>query len=241
MKIRFRLSAQPFAFVGLLAGFAFALPSAAQEVDLKPLFPGEAQTAAKAEALSDMDIIHVTDRLINSAEGQKALLNYFEARDAGLLRAGKGGVSYDVGDEKSFNVLDSLQVYDDRWTPFSFVLRSTNDVANVWIEKSLDASFSEENLAELDEHMLRSTPQWSFRPDRGIIENNNYLFGDPPNYDGDGKVDILVYDVVEGKPECCVLGYVTSTDINPAAKDGEGNQADVLYVDLPDGFRRGGV
>ncbi len=187
-----------------------------------------------------MEVIHVTDRLTNSPEGQQALRNYFEARDAGLLTARKAGTSYDPGDEKSFNVLNNIQTDEPTWEALTFVLRSTNDVANVWIDVTLSDQFSEENLAELDERMLHSTPEASYRPNFGIIENNNYLFGDPPNYDGDGKVDILLFDILEGKTgSCCVLGYVTSSDINPGAGENQGNQADVLYVDLPDGIRGG--
>ncbi len=187
-----------------------------------------------------MEVIHVTDRLANSPEGQQALRNYIAAREAGSLPAQKRSESYRIGDERSFNVLSNIQTDEPAWKPLSFVLRSSNDVANVWIDKSLDDSFTGANLTELDEHMLRSTPQSSFRPERGIIENDNYLFGAPPDYDKDGKVDILLFDIEEGKAgSCCVLGYVTSTDLNPNAAEDEGNQADVLYVDLPDGIKGG--
>lgn len=240
LKIRFRIFIRLFASFGLVAGLVSTMPVAAQEVDLQRLSPGEANAPGKTDGGLDIEVIHVTDRLTNSAEGQEALLNYIEAREAGLLTAGKGGAAYDLGDEKSFNVLDAIQTDEPTWKTLTFVLRSTNNVANVWIDKTLDDQFSDENLSALDEQMLRTTPAGSFRPDRGIIENNNYLFGNPPNYDGDGKVDILLYDIAEGKAgSCCVLGYVTSSDINPRAKEGEGNQADVLYVDLPDGIKGG--
>ncbi len=156
--------------------------------------------------------------------------------------AWKGGSSFDVGDEASFNVMRDLQTDDPTWVTKTFVLRSTNDVTNVWIEKSLDATVSNAQLEELDEHILHSTPEASFRPDKGIIENDNYLFGDPPNVDGDGRVDILLHDIVEGEGEsCCVLGYVTSVDLDPEPTGNEGNGADVLYVDVKEGLSQNDV
>lgn len=233
MITRFRFSSLLITGIGLL----LTMPSSAQEIDPRPLDP---YVFSKNEANAPgIGVIHVTDRLTNSPEGQEALRNYIEARNAGLLAARKGGSTYVVGMEKTFNVLKNIQG-DATWESRTFVLRSTNTVANVWIDVELNDDFSEDNLATLDEHMLRSTPSSSFRPDKGIIENNNYLFGNPPNYDGDGKVDILLYDIKEGgSGSCCVLGYVTSADINPKAGSNEGNQADVLYVDLPDGMSGG--
>src|SRR5690606_33524527 len=81
----------------------------------------------------------------------------------------------------------------------------------------------------------------SFRPDRGIIENNNEVFGHPPDgLDTDGKVDILLHDIREAEGAgCCVFGYVTSIDLDPTSEGNIGNKSNVLYVDLPDAIKGG--
>ncbi len=223
----------------LAAGLIFQ-SSAAQEAELKPLEPRVHSKAETASSPSDFEIIHVTDILARMPEAQEGLEKFIEARDAGALAARKGGLSFDLGEEKSFNVLEGVQADEPSWVSKTFVLRSTNDVANVWIEQSLDSTVSDEQFEELDEHILHSTPASSFRPDRGIVENDNYLFGDPPNVDGDGKVDILTYDIEEGEGEsCCILGYVTSADLNPDPVNNQGNAADILHVDVKEGLSQG--
>lgn len=186
----------------------------------------------------------MSDRLAKTDEALEALEEFERARLEGRVGASKSGVadSPEPGDEASFNVMRNLQKDDPTWVTKTFVLRSTSDVANVWIEKSLDATVSDAQLVELDEHILYSTPPRSFRPDRGIIENDNDLFGDPPNIDGDDKVDILLHDIEEGEGEsCCVLGYVTSVDLNPEPEGNRGNAADILYIDIKEGLNVNGV
>ena len=225
------------------AAFLVCDPSHAQEIDLQRLDPPEHRKHDVAASASDLEIIHVTDILSRTTEAREGLLKYIQAREAGLLPVRKGGPSFDVGQEKAFNVLQNIQEEEDAfWTTETFILRSTNNVANVWIEKSMDATVSDEQLEELDEHVLFSTPEHSFRPDKGIIENNNYLFGAPPNVDGDGKVDILLFDIEEGTGGTGnVLGFVTSADLNPEPQDNRGNAADILYVDIKEGLTNSGV
>ena len=101
-----------------------------------------------------------------------------------------------------------------------------------------DGNVTEAQIQTLEDALLNSTPDGSVNSGLGILANDNAVFGDPPNYDGDGKVDVLLYDITEGVEEqdgCCVLGYVIGTDINPNASPDEGNQRDVLYLDTKPG------
>ena len=222
------------------AAFLVCDSSIAQEADLQRLNPPASSQIQHAASVTDLQVVHVTDKLSRTREAREGMLTYIEARDSGQLSARKGGRIFDLGEEKSFNLLSGLQEDETSWITKTFILRATNDVANVWIEKSLDATVSDAQLQELDEHILYSTPERSFRPDKGIIENDNYLFGAPPNVDGDGKVDLLLHDIEDGEGGAGnVLGYVTSADLNPEPSDNHGNAADILYVDIKEGLHNG--
>jgi len=222
------------------AAFLVCDSSIAQEADLRRLNPPAPSQTQLAATTPNRQVIHVSDKLSQTPEAREGMLKYIEARDAGLLSARKGGRSFDIGEEKSFNLLRNLHEEETSWITRTFILRATNDVANVWIEESLDSTVSDAQLQELDEHILHSTPERSFRPDKGIIENDNYLFGAPPNVDGDGKVDLLLHDIEEGEGGAGnILGYVTSADLNPEPSENHGNAADILYVDIKEGLHNG--
>ncbi len=189
--------------------------------------------------------IHVTDDADVFPNGVEALRAYHDALRSGTLPLGKGAAVTDtVGAQQDFNVRTNiLEPGTNDWEAVTFVLRAKNDVANVWVASDLTSAFSDADLADLEAYILRVTPEDSYRPDHGIVENNNDTFGNPPlGLDGNRTVDVLMHDIEEGEENgCCVLGYVTRTDLNPAAPDGHGNRSNILYVDLPDGMASGGV
>ncbi|MEX0747942.1 MAG: hypothetical protein WD275_08090, partial [Rhodothermales bacterium] len=222
-----------------LAIAAFAQAAVAQDtMPFKAVSPKGADHVSVEK--TEVTAIHVTDRLHASPEGQAALREYHIAREAGLLPLRKTGASYRIGEERTFNVLTAVNSDNATWKGVGFTLRAENEVANVWVDTSLEGTINQAQLDEVEAAILSSTPASSFRPDRGIIENDNEIFGAPPDVDGDGRVDILMFDIFEGGDGgCCVLGFVTSVDLDPTPSDGRGNGADILYVDLPDGIRNG--
>ncbi len=197
--------------------------------------------AGDGPALSADDerrIIHVTDRLARMPESIAALRAYHEARALGLLPVAKAAVPYDIGDEKEFNVLKNLLSDNARWETRAFTLAAESDIANIWVANDQQGVATDEQLAEINTYVLSETPEGSWRPERGIIANSHEVFGDPPNApDADGKVDILFFDIEEGDDDCCILGFVTALDLDPNPDSGEGNAANIVYMDLPDGIQ----
>ncbi len=179
--------------------------------------------------------VHITDDLVSSPEGQEALRAFHAAKAAGLLPRRKTTASTcTVGETKSFNVLTNLLSSGSTWVAKDFQCQAANAIANVWVETSQLGVVPEDDIAALDNALLTSTPEGSFNPDQGIIANDNEVFGAPPNFDGDGITDVLIYDVDEGpdaEDGTFVLGFFSPTDINPNAPAGQGNQADILYLD----------
>jgi len=228
----------PFLCLALLpvVSSAFAQSSGRLEIMQPPAI--EEDLALSTD--DGMRVIHVTDRLTRMPEAVAALQAYHEAKALGLLPVAKTAAFYEVGSEKDFNVFTNVNADDSHWETRTFTLVEENDIANIWIANDQEGTIGENQLAQIGNYVLSETPEDSWRPDRGIIENNNHIFGDPPaEPNPDGKVDILLFDIVEGDDDCCILGYAHPQDLNPNPNPGEGNASNILYIDLPQGFGRG--
>ena len=217
---------------------AFAQSSGRLEIMQPPAI--EEDPALSAD--DGMRVIHVTDRLARMPEAVAAFQAYHEAKALGLLPVAKTAVSYEIGSEKEFNVLADINRDISRWETLTFTLVAEGDSTNLWVsnDQQEQGTASEEELAQIAAYVLSETPEESWRSGKGIVTNNNYIFGDPPDSpDADDKIDILLFDIKEGNDDCCVLGYVTRQDLVSNPDAGEGNAANVLYVDLPQGLSRG--
>ncbi len=226
----------------LLAG---ASPAFAQSLgELEAMQPPVAGQDARQAADDDIQIIRVTDRLAQRPESIAALRAYHKAKALGLLPTFKTAVSYDVGQEKDFNVITDIYTDDARWETRAFTLVAQNDIANMWIANDQLGVATDEQIEEIEAYVLSRTPEGSWRPEEGIIANSHHIFGDPPiEPNADGKADILFFDIVEGTDDCCVLGFVTAIDLDPEPDEpGVGNMGNIVYMDLPQGIgSRGGV
>ena len=216
-------------------------PAFAQSSDrLEIMQPPAIEEDPALSADDGMRVIHVTDRLARMPEAIAAFQAYHEAKALGLLPVAKTAASYEIGSEKEFNVRTDLNRNISIWETLTFTLVAESDLVNLWIANDQQGVASEEQLAQITVYLLTETPEESWRSEKGIVTNNNHIFGDPPDFpDADGKVDVLLFDIKEGTDDCCVLGYVTRRDLDPNPDPGEGNAANILYVDLPQGIRAG--
>lgn len=139
----------------------------------------------------------------------------------------------DIGDTLSFN---TPNVISGAWTPTNFTLVAESDTARLWVATSelLAGEVDQTDIDALTETLNQSTPPASLEPSNGILEINTEIYGDPANYDGDGVIDILWHDIRDaylGPGNAFTPFVVAADDIDPAAEEGVGNQADVLYLD----------
>ena len=114
-------------------------------------------------------------------------------------------------------------------------LRKTGTICRLWVE---DASWNKNYVTQsiLDEivnNLEYNTPATSINPVEGIIKIDTMLFGQPPNYDGDGIVDFLILDIqddfdstIVGSP--FIAGYFSPTD---QTNFGYSNKMDLMYID----------
>ncbi len=177
----------------------------------------------------------------NVPGARQGLENYHAAKAAGQLPAAhKTQQTYQIGQVVTFNVLVNIRDLQTRaWEAKEFTLMAEGDAFFLWVDnfELQDQGVTDDDVERLRKALGDETPDGSFNPDQGIIENDNAIFGDPPDYDTDGKVDVLLYDITEGIDDgIFVLGYVIATDISPNAPAGEGNQRDVLYLDTAPGL-----
>ena len=202
-----------------------ALPAAAQS--LRPISASDSPTA-----LPQPYILHVTDWLNRQPEVRQALEDFHRRKALGLLSASPTiQAPPQVGDRQSFKVYN----FETQTTELrEFELRIIEDRFYLWVEvASLDSGWvTNEKLEALRAALADATPAGSINPNQGIIVNDETVFGDPPNVDGDGKTDVLLVDIRDGwNPESgggFVAGFVYGGDLNP---QGNGNGRDVLYLD----------
>jgi hypothetical protein len=167
----------------------------------------------------------------SSEAAKTALAQYARDKKAGLYPvAAKGGYTPIIGDERSFNVSENSV-----WMPLEFRLVDITDVYYLWVEiaEVNNGHVSATDIANLRKVALESSPARSIDPSKGFIANDNDVYGLPPNVDGDGIVDLLMYDIGRGSGN--TLGYVAPQDLIIGGPANEGNQRDILYLDSFEG------
>lgn len=195
-----------------------------------PLSRAQLQEAA---ALDERRPLHVTDLLFEAPEGRAALRAYHDAKvQGGIPAAAKTTRTFALDDTASFNVITDFFTTGE-WVSMDFILKDTSDDLRLWVELGewSDGRVTEPDVEGLMQALVLQTPAGSYDPARGIKTINEEVFGEPPNIDGDGIVDVLLYDITEGSGSGFIAGLVSPVDADPNAPAGQGNRADVLYLD----------
>ncbi len=210
----------------ILAGLVllFCIPAFAQ--NLQPL------STSPAKSTPESYILHVTDWLNRRPEARRALEDFHRRKALGLLPTRPTiQAPPQVGDRQTFKVYNfETQTTESR----TFELRVIETRFYLWVEvASLDSGWvTDAKLEALRVALADATPAGSINPNQGIIANDEDVFGDPPNVDGDGKTDVLLVDIRDGwDPESgggFVAGFVYGGDLSPF---GNGNNQDILYLD----------
>jgi hypothetical protein len=169
---------------------------------------------------------------MTSPSARASVEAYLAGKRAGLYPAvRKGGYTPDIGAEQEFKVSEGTT-----FIRLNFRLVDTTSLYNLWVEVAeiTNGNVSNSDISSLKSVIHDSTPSRSINPSQGLFANNNDVFGLPPNIDGDGIVDVLMYDI--GRGSGSTLGYVSSADavLNPPA-DQMGNGRDILYLDSDQG------
>ena len=145
----------------------------------------------------------------------------------------------DIGDERTFNVLNLEDPKKPKFDNKLFVLKKTNTLINVWVEKDeLDNDHVTNSVIDdIYNGLIDNTPIGSLDPSQGIYEIDINVFGLPPNFDGDGITDFLLTDIQDGwiGEGAFIGGFFYPGDQTPNLGS---NRADILYIDTFPGIYR---
>ncbi len=153
---------------------------------------------------------------------------------------GKGS-EHIIGDSMEFW---GVNIRENEYYRIMAELKTTGNKILIWVEKTeLDSgrvtdSFIQSMLTAFEV----STPPNSVDPSKGIIEIENEYFGLEPDKDGDGKTDILLFEIQDyyngTTNNTYVAGFFSPSDQGDGANS---NQRDMLYLDTYPGISTGGV
>lgn len=124
---------------------------------------------------------------------------------------------------------------DKKYYTVSATLRKTGNLSQIWVEDdSWNRGYVNQTIVDSVYFRLeKSTNSHSIDPNTGIIELDTTLFGQPPNYDGDGIIDFLILDIRDsfdstqtGSP--FVAGYFSPEDQTDSPVS---NKMDLMYLD----------
>ncbi|MCC5926218.1 MAG: immunoglobulin domain-containing protein [Bacteroidetes bacterium] len=198
-----------------------------------------AQDVAEIELFRLNEVLHRTTSVHSQACQTLDLLQRPESVDA--LRefrswAGKGrpgqqnlleiANSFSVGERKNFKTYDfSSESYRD----INFELVAQGDITNIWVEYAElgSTAVSRSSLTDVLAFMEDRTGSQSVNPNEGILVNNTSLFGNRPNVDGSGRLNVLLTRI-DPDDGFIVNGYFAP--INLSLTNANSNRMDIIYI-----------
>lgn len=162
-----------------------------------------------------------------------ALVGFIVAQDA---YAAPSGRELRVGSERSFWVIGSGDAEYDR---VRATLVHDGRFARIWVDNRDTARIDRAMLAELARGLDTATPAGSRNPAKGIIENEQEVFGaSPVRFKVGGKDDFLLFDIPNTATDgLTLLGYFHTKDQYPQAEVSSSNELNMLYIDSREGLR----
>ncbi len=227
-------------FTILTLALCAGVPLVAKAQTARPVQMQEASQAGPDGLIK----LHITDEINSTPEAKAALADFHRRKAAGLLPNPRKTTDV-VGDTVTFRVFNSVTRDLDN-IDFELVAVDPAEPSRfqIWVELAeLDDGTVDQ--AVIDSIMValgERTPAGSFNPNAGIIENEEIIYGDPPDVDGDGITDVLLVDLRDDfDPEtnpAFLAGFVVGGDLRQ--NGGTGNFRDILYLDTdPTLVRRG--
>ncbi|GAB5517981.1 MAG: hypothetical protein RhofKO_02320 [Rhodothermales bacterium] len=208
---------RPILFVALLALITAPLATA-QEVSLRP------QTLATEVAHGGEH--HETLERLTSPIGRAALEAFHMRKANGTLPSPAfKRMDPEVGDRMDFMLRQGSSLNFDTKT---FELVGKGDRYYIWVDLDEMSNVDATKVAQLKAGLGDGTPAGSYNANAGIIENNEVVFGAPPNVDGDSKTDVVLFDLPSN-----IAGYFDPVDIAPDTNGSGfiGNGRDIIYID----------
>jgi hypothetical protein len=225
-------------FFGSVLLFAtLAFPVQAQYIDARMPAPGQERDGQHRHFFQHDGIgaphLCSVDSILQDSVSVQALRNYHELRRLQPEGALVFSLMDDAvpGDERDFRVRN---IETNDWSTISFTLRALSDRLRIWVEEGEFApdQVNQEVIDGLMTALDEQTPPLSRDPGQGILDNNGLIFGDAPDIDGSGLLNILITDVQDGwEPDTnsgFVAGFFDPVDLDPS--NSNSNKADIIYL-----------
>ena len=177
----------------LMLALWVGLPLVVQAQRVRPVQMHPQERGADPDTSYPIDI---TPLLYQLPEAQQAAAEFHRLKAEGLL-PGKRTSTDALGDTMTFKVLNSETF---QLNNIDFVLRAESERVQIWVELD-EEDVSEDDIEAMMQALTVQTPTGSFNSNAGIVANNETVFGDSPNFDGDNKVDVLWHDIRDGYTE----------------------------------------
>lgn len=141
--------------------------------------------------------------------------------------------------EKTFRSSAGDYIQRNFWV-FSFATGSSRQVTasllyegirvRIWVDDVDTASIPRERIDAIARALDTATPAGSRDPARGIVENNEQVFGSPPSdFALDGGTDFLITDIITGPVN--YVGFFSRSDQMPVTQNPYSNEMNLLYID----------
>ena len=138
--------------------------------------------------------------------------------------------SLKVGDKDTFFVTNFVDVSYSRITAEA---RYVDSLVAIFVDSAEWANHRivQDQVDSIAEYLVKHSLIISRDPNKGMLENVKEVFGDPPDIDGDGRLNVLLYDIQDGYTPggAYISGYFSWVD--QTDQDGS-NHTDILYLDI---------
>ena len=231
----FRLLTGSFLTAAILT-FTLGSPALAQYVEQTTTFTGE-RVFHEAHQFMHPDrgttLLCSADGILQDPISVQALENYRDLRrqqpEGALVMSLMD--QYSVGDSRDFRVRN---ITNNTWSTISFNLEAMSDQVRIWVEDGEFAA-NQVNDAVIDGLLTAldlQTPSLSINPNAGILEIHSGIFGDAPNIDGSGILNVLITDIQDGwepgSDRGTVAGFFDPVDLDPS--NSNSNATDIIYL-----------
>lgn len=195
------------------------------------------KVSAQVNPDSPGEVVHFVDQTITPDMLKK--LNEVKRSESRSVRK----VSADnLGDIKNFWVNNSDPEASNKFESREFKLMRKGSVSQLWFAtEDLNNGRLNESVADtMFAYLENKTNANSYNPNKGVIALGNEIFGNPPNFDGDGLSDVLVCDIRDGwtPGNGYIAGFFygvdqyTQADLNSIGYSAyKSNERDVIYID----------
>ena len=149
----------------------------------------------------------------------------------------------DVGDRRNFYVVNIEKSNNTtEFDQIEFELRAISDKSEIWVEVEElgDEKISDEVVAEILQVQDEQTSNHSWNPGLGIIDIGRQLFGDPPDFDGSGRLKTLLVNIQDGWDPEEGGGYIGGffNPVDQVRIHPNSNKADIIYINTYPGIYR---